>query len=387
MKKAWIKNFGVDNPFKAKVLKEKIAETNIERYGFSSPAQSKEIHDKMLKTMIKNHGVPYSMQSHSLKQKREKTCIKKYGVSNPTQWKEIQEKAKKNCLKKHGVEFNFQRKDVKEKIKSSMLKNHGVEHALQNNKLLQKQIETCKEKYGVNNGYKIKGVKEKSQRTMMKRYGSMSAMGDKKTQEKYKKTCLKNHGVDNPFKSKKVREKSKKTCLIRHGVEFACQNPEILAKAQRNSHKVKPYLLNGRTVYVQGYEPQAIDYVISRGVKPSRITVSSEKGAITSRYAFRGKDKKYIPDFYIKTKNRKLMVVEVKCLYTLLKTKRTYKQVVAKSLSFINDSRYNFRLILIDKKGIVTKLPKDWYTYTYKQIQNYLKSPKSSPTLKSDALT
>ena len=55
------------------------AETNIERYGSKTPAQNKDIRQKMVDTTMKNYGVPHSQMSSVVKQKTRKNNLQQYG--------------------------------------------------------------------------------------------------------------------------------------------------------------------------------------------------------------------------------------------------------------------------------------------------------------------
>ena len=61
-----------------------------------------------------------------VKEKLKQTCLEKYGVEYILQSKEIREKSKQTCLEKYGVEFSAQADVVKEKIKQTCLKRYGV---------------------------------------------------------------------------------------------------------------------------------------------------------------------------------------------------------------------------------------------------------------------
>lgn len=81
-----MERYGVDNVFATKQVKEKIKQTNLNRYGrynvgqFGSPEHNK--------AMIKKYGTIHSMQSETVKEKAKKTFNEKYGVDWYTQSRE-----------------------------------------------------------------------------------------------------------------------------------------------------------------------------------------------------------------------------------------------------------------------------------------------------------
>lgn len=54
----WIKNLGVDNPFKSDKIKTKITQTNLEKIGVKYPAQNSKIHKKQMKNSHKKYKAP-----------------------------------------------------------------------------------------------------------------------------------------------------------------------------------------------------------------------------------------------------------------------------------------------------------------------------------------
>ena len=117
--------YGCDNPFQSKVIKQKIINKNIEKYGVSNPTQNEDI-----------------------KRKQQDTCLKKYGAKNVFQSDAIKEKIKKQNLELYGVENNFQRKEVQEKQKLTIKKRYKVDHYSKTDEYKQKTIKTNIEKYG-----------------------------------------------------------------------------------------------------------------------------------------------------------------------------------------------------------------------------------------------
>ena len=142
-------------------VKEKLKNTNLEKYGCEHNWSNKDIRQKCIDTTLKRYG--YKTNIEKIKQ----TNLKKYGVEFPYQYKEFLDKARNTCLKhfgvdsvrkdkefqkqcyikKLGVDNPFKLKSVKDKIRQTLLEKYNVEYALSNKDIRNKGIQTQKEKY------------------------------------------------------------------------------------------------------------------------------------------------------------------------------------------------------------------------------------------------
>lgn len=139
---------------------------------------------------------------------------------------------------------------------------------------------------------------------------------------------------------------------------------------QRYGHFKKKNVKVGGVCYtLQGFEPQALRYMINMGAKPRNIISEVKLGKPTIQYRFEGKEKTFIPDFFHKTKNR---IVEVKSVWTLGLSLKVdggpFKKNKAKAKATIA-AGYNFTLLLINKQGERIPLPQDWHTMTKAQVR------------------
>jgi hypothetical protein len=192
---------------------------------------------------------------------------------------------------------------------------------------------TLKLKYGeeIINPYQIKEVKDKIKKTMIEKYGvehnSNFNHNKERTKEFFKSEEFKNkskssmnkkYGVDHYSKTEEFKNKLKETCIEKYGVEHHMQNSEIFEKQQKNSKKYKKYTLpSGKIVLIQGYEDKALDFLFSNGINEldifiERKDIEKEIGILI--YNHKGKNKRYYPDFYIKSLNK---IIEVKSTWTL----------------------------------------------------------------------
>lgn len=103
-----LSKFGTKAPAQSKVVKDRIVNTNRERYGGNSPMSSMGIQNKSKQTLLKNWNVTNPSMSINIIEKRvdsfklniekykesySKTSIKRYGVDHPWKSKEIHNKS------------------------------------------------------------------------------------------------------------------------------------------------------------------------------------------------------------------------------------------------------------------------------------------------------
>ena len=102
-------------------IKNKVQNTNIDKYGVPIPFQNKEIYKKIRKTQVEKYG-GIGLASESTKEKINNSILEKYGVINPSQSEEIKEKKKITCFKNNGVFHPLQNKDIAKKAISKARK-------------------------------------------------------------------------------------------------------------------------------------------------------------------------------------------------------------------------------------------------------------------------
>lgn len=169
-----------------------------------------------------------------------------------------------------------------------------------------------------------------------------------------KKAFLEKYGVDNPMKCREVAVKvseyhkknaesllasRKATMFKKYGVGNPQQCRGIHEKTMKSCRRLKTYTFDsGREVKVQGYEPLAIDILLSEGIKESDMYFGSDVPRFS--YNFKGVDRKYFPDIYIKSQNT---IVEVKSSYILNQQKDRNEA----KFDAVKESSFNFRLIVI----------------------------------------
>ena len=118
---------------KCKFNKAKL--TNLEKYGFESALQNKEIKNKQINTNNKKYGFNCPLGNKLIKDKSNETLMKNYGVDNPLKSLIIKDKFKETCLKKYGYDNPNKNKDVKEKLKNTCFERYGYGCVLQNKEI------------------------------------------------------------------------------------------------------------------------------------------------------------------------------------------------------------------------------------------------------------
>ena len=120
---------------KSELVKQKREQTNLTKFGFKNAGQAASTKDKIASTNISRYGCPSVLAVPSIIQqskhtkktaqqaityKTMQTNFKKYGVPCTLNDETIKEKARKTLLEKYGVEHNSQIPDVKEKKREQL---------------------------------------------------------------------------------------------------------------------------------------------------------------------------------------------------------------------------------------------------------------------------
>lgn len=125
-------NFGVDNPSKSIIIKEKVKktisefsvekleemnkkykETLLEKYKVDNPSKSQEVKDKRKLTMNLRYGVDFFVTHEDFLTKSKETFIQNYGVEHPMKIrKEVENRLKKRGLQLETNDYRIYRKKV-----------------------------------------------------------------------------------------------------------------------------------------------------------------------------------------------------------------------------------------------------------------------------------
>lgn len=162
-------------------FKDRVAATNMQKYGGKAPAHSKDIIKKMQATNMERYGSINAQGNAIVRAKSEATSIKNYGVLHP-----------------------MKSEEVKAKLKQTFVDNYGVDNPTKDPKIRAKQLETLQNNHGVINPMQIESVKERA-----------------------KQTWIENYGVDHPLKDPEIMQRAIKNSLIARGMPL---KDEVLPK-------------------------------------------------------------------------------------------------------------------------------------------------------------
>ena len=117
------------------MIKQK-QQKSIKNYGTKTPAESKEIKDKIIRTNNKKYGFNSPMSNKIIRNKSNETLMKNWGVDNPNKHKDI--------IKKRVKSFKKNIKQYKKSYKKTSLKKYGFDHPWKDNNIHQKSINNSK---------------------------------------------------------------------------------------------------------------------------------------------------------------------------------------------------------------------------------------------------
>lgn len=139
--------YGVDNVFQAKAIKDKIEDTNFNKYGTKSYLQTYN---------AKKANIEYrKLHKDEIKAKTEETNLKRYGETSYMKTQEGREQARNNMeitrekglekLKSIGVSNYFQAPEVKNTIEMTNIVRYGVKHPMQSSEIWNKAVKNAKQ--------------------------------------------------------------------------------------------------------------------------------------------------------------------------------------------------------------------------------------------------
>ena len=157
----------------------------------SSKGTRQEIQEKNLE----KYGVKHHMHRIEIKEKVANTNIDRYGNKCYIATKEYQEAYKERYKEKTGYDHHFSNPEVISKRETNNELKYGSKNSFQFSKDTIKK--TMMDKYGVDNPLKVDSIKEKVFATNTEKYGFKSPMMNPEISEKIKITCQERYGVDN----------------------------------------------------------------------------------------------------------------------------------------------------------------------------------------------
>ena len=234
--------YGVEHIMQVKEFAERNKESrrrkSMERYGVPSilcTDKVKKIAKQGRERFLENANVSSISQLPGVKEKIKQTNIDKYGVAFPLMSEEIREKAKHTLFLNYGVTVTFKSKEIQDKIRNTLLEYYGVDHPWKSGEIREQIVKTWIERYGVDNPFKAKEIREKIVKTWIERYGVDNPMRNPEIVERVANTLQKHYGVRHTMESPEIVEKLKSIFRTKYGVDFPLQSDEIHDKTKRSA--------------------------------------------------------------------------------------------------------------------------------------------------------
>jgi len=279
-------------------------------------------------------------------EKCKSTSLERYGVSNPSKSKIIKDRIKDSFEEKYGegITNAMHIQSFKDKIVETNVDRYGTAKPQLLEQFRTKTKETNLEKYGVETPQRLKELKDKSKETCNAKYGGAGPQCDSEVRKKSTATCLEKYNVSNPSKLEEIWIKIRETSLRKYGTESPNQDPDIHRKQDGARFRNKKYLFeDGKCIFLQGYEPWAIDILVGLGYKSNELETET-KFMPKINYNEGDKIRRYFPDVYISKEN---LIIEVKSTWTYEKDK--IRNLLKRQACL--DAGYNFKFMIFDKDG------------------------------------
>ena len=155
---------------------------------------------------------------------------------------------------------------------------------------------------------------EKIKESNLKKYGVEHLSQHPEFMLKLKKENVEKYGYAFPFQSDKIQEKIKESNLEKYGVVSSMQTTAVFVKSAQAAFRKKEYMWKtGEISYIQGFEPIVLKELEDMGYSYDEIkTCQNDMPEVW--YFFKGRRRRYYPDFFIPTEN---IIIEVKSHWTL----------------------------------------------------------------------
>lgn len=145
--------------------------TCLDKYGVTNPSKSDLIKNKVRETNMGKFGVEYPLQSEDIRNQYKQKFINNWGVDNPSKVQNIRQKAKETMKNKYGVEHAMNNDDIKNTLKGFFMEKYGVENPSKLPEVRKKASDTMLKKYGVTDALKLEEFREKSKITSLNKWG------------------------------------------------------------------------------------------------------------------------------------------------------------------------------------------------------------------------
>lgn len=249
----------------AQCVKDKIAQTNMARYGGVSPMASSEVRERIKSTTLDRYSVVNASSLPEVKERRRRTVRERYGVDSVLSDPATRERARQTIRAQYGVDNVSQSEAIKDRKRETSMRHYGVPCPALDPDVRRRQLETLRRnhpdlpadaqgpldapsvraaakashlaRHGVENAFAREDVKDQIRQTLRERYGVDNPSLSPVIQERRRQTMQAHYGVDNPFASETVKEQIRQTVQERYGVDYVFQSDEILARSMDTKRK------------------------------------------------------------------------------------------------------------------------------------------------------
>jgi len=144
IKKTNIEKFGKDSYAKTSQFKNDM----IKNYGYVSPFELKDTHNKSKLTLIEKYGCDHNFKIEKVKNNKKITYLNNYGVDNPPKSNVIKNKILETNNQKYGGNSPMNNNEIKEKARETYKSNY-IDNSLKMIELVFKRENTMFDKYGI----------------------------------------------------------------------------------------------------------------------------------------------------------------------------------------------------------------------------------------------
>lgn len=313
-----------NNPASRSEVKEKIKNTNLERYGASCPLNTQE---KIAKRVEKLFGTEESISK--IVKKRRETSQKRYGADHIMKTEEGMNRLKNAMQEKYGVDFPLQNEEIKDKTKQTCQERYGVDNPLSLTEVSVKGYKTSLEKYGVEHYNQLPEMKEylreNCREWLSESWENSWAKGTVRPEEWNQKQS---ETMAKLIVSGKFNPEDSRFYITGYFHSEKCKKKRAFF---RSSLEIRAHYLFHNDDDVLWYENE-----------PFSIPYKNQDGNIRN----------YIPDFFVFRKNNKAQLVEIKPAFRMREDSVKIKSQIAENYSKEN----NCDFICLDEKFLKEKV-------------------------------
>lgn len=221
-------NLGLGSEY-AQCVKDKIARTNIARYGGVSPMSSREVKERIKRTNLDRYGVENASSSPEIKERRRRTVRDRYGVDYTLSDPGIRERRQQTIRAVYGVDNISQSEVIKDRKREASMRRYGVPCTALDPDVRRRQLETLRRNHpdlpaDAQGPFEAPSVQATARASHLARYGVENPFAREDVKERLRQTLIQRYGVDNPIKSAEIRARVNRT--KRKNGTFNTSSPE-----------------------------------------------------------------------------------------------------------------------------------------------------------------